>query len=729
MPITPYPPHTSLTSQSVEIPSSRKAGQTGVFKNAIWDKSRLTEKDEPRTLFELFEQSVARHPHRSLFLRRDTIPPSASSTTDEVTFGTTLLSTTYSQVQQRRTALGSALLALERDGRLKAPNVGSITPVELTHPGVPHFSTSNRLKHGARRGWAVGMWSKNREEWQVIDLACQAYGLVSVSLYETLGPDVAKYITNHCPLSIVFAARNHLPSLLKVVPQCSTLKVIVSMDPLPRTEGEVLKQWAKSVNVELLDMVELEKWGMTEGVFCEPGPVKGVHGEEELDRQRIVTISYTSGTTGDPKGVVLTNDNVTTAVVSNALGATEQLNHQEWRFLSYMPLSHIYERFLELLVMYANGTIGLTTGDTTRLLEDAQLIKPHFMAGVPRVWNRINAAVQTQIEAGGLKGALLSKAVEAKLANWRQNAEVKHTLYDILVFRKIRNLLGGNILYIGSGAAPLAAEVHELLKICFSCEVVQGVSPPLLYCLIPWDIKSVGTCGQIQPCNDVKLVDVPDMGYRSTDKPSPRGEICLKGCNITPGYLHDPINTTKLIDKDGWMHTEDIGEIDSDGRLKIIDRIKNVVKLSQGEYVALEKLEGIYALNPLFATLLVHGDSTRSCIVAIAVLDPAQAANLAHHVLGQTFHPEDVKTLERVVQDKKVKRAVLEGLVKIAKSHRLNGFETIKGVHLTLTPFPDDLITPTLKVKRSVAAKWFKKEIDQAYRDSEEGTGIQKAKL
>lgn len=114
--------------------------------------------------------------------------------TSPVQYSSSLETTSYAQLQTRRNAVGSALLALEREGRLKTPAVPGPTPVEITHPGIPHFGSSNRAKAGARRGWAVGTWSKNREEWQVVDLACQAYGLVGVSLYETLGPDVARYM-------------------------------------------------------------------------------------------------------------------------------------------------------------------------------------------------------------------------------------------------------------------------------------------------------------------------------------------------------------------------------------------------------------------------------------------------------------------------------------------------------------------------------------------------------
>ncbi|KIR67483.1 long-chain acyl-CoA synthetase [Cryptococcus bacillisporus CA1873] len=716
MPLVPLPPNIDLNRQDHEIPGTRKDGQTGVFTNAFFDRSILTAPDEPHTLFQLFEDSVKKHPDHPLFVRRALHP---SSTLLEPVWTDTLIPTSYATVQTKRNNFGSALLALEREGRLRNPSSEDISPPEIKHPGIPFYGDENRRKGGARRGWAVGVWSSNREEWQVMDLACQAFGLVGVSLYETLGPDVARFITNHCPLPIIVASQNHLPALLKIAPLCPSLRVIVSMDPLPTSERQLLNQWAASVGLGFFTMDELEAKGAQEP--CKPGPEEG---EEELDLKRICTVSYTSGTTGDPKGVVLTTENLLSATISNGKGVNPSLINQSWMFLSFLPLSHIYERFAELVVMYGGGTIGFTRADPTKLLEDAQLIKPHFMIGVPRMWNRIHAAVKAQMDSGGLKGALLTKAVNAKLARWRETGEVTHPIYDALVFRKIRALLGGRLVFIASGAAPLRKDVHEMLKVVFSCEVVQGfgMTETVGTCSvgIPWDVGGPGTCGRLQPCNDVKLVDVPDMGYTAKDLPNPRGEVCLKGLNISPGYLHNHKATKESIDEDGWFHTGDIGEIDSAGRLKIVDRLKNVVKLSQGEYVALEKLEGLYALDPLFASFVVHGDSTRSSLIAIAVLDPQQTSNLVSKVLGKNVPSEDLRGLEEAARSKEVRKAVFKILGKTARQNKLNGFEMIKGVHLTLTPFPEDIVTPTFKIKRNIAAKIYAREIEEAYGRGEE---------
>ncbi|ORX34097.1 hypothetical protein BD324DRAFT_653376 [Kockovaella imperatae] len=727
MPFWPYPDNANLECQSKPI-GEAKEGESRPYGNAYWDRSVLFAPGQPRSLYELFEQTATEYPTRDCLAYRAVLTPATS--TKPAVLANTLTGISYSTVQIRRNAIGSALLALERAGRLSSPEMPANrqTPVEITFPNVPHYGSSNRLKGGARRGWGVGLWSKNRPEWQLIDMATHAYGLVGVSLYETLGPDVATYITNHCPLSVIFAEASKLPALLKMAPRCPSLRVIVSIDPISVAERNVLNQWASTVNLELLVLDELETWGSTEEIHIPPGPVNGVVGEDEMDKDRILTISYTSGTTGDPKGVVLTNINVTSAVISNGFGVSQDKDSRwgtgdEWRYMSILPLSHIYARFLEMVTVSGFGTICYTTGDPLRLVEDAQIIKPNLFCVVPRILNKIYAAITAQMNAGGLKGALLRRAVAAKKQRLKETGDNTHRLWD----RLIRALLGGEVIYISSGAAPLSVEVHEFMRICFCCDVVQGCGMTetigTMGKAVPWDANAPGTCGQIQPCLDVKLVDVPEMGYTHNDSPNPRGEICVQGSNVTPGYLHDPANTAKTIDKDGWLHTGDVGEIDSAGRLKIIDRIKNVVKLSQGEYVALEKLEGAYSLDPILAGLMVHADPTQSYLVALAVLDPSKASELITRVCGKTIPATNLQELEEAVKKPEVKQAVLDSFRKIAVKQMFTGFEHVKGIYLTLEPFPESLLTPTFKLKRNLIAKHYKAQIDEMFASGPRETG------
>ncbi|KAJ9115720.1 hypothetical protein QFC20_001047 [Naganishia adeliensis] len=665
-----YPPNLDLRKQALEVPGSKKPGYSGIFSDDH------VEKNQPTTLFELFEKSVAVNANKPVMKWRTLITPATA--TQSAVFSPTLDNQmTYGEFGQRRLNVGKAFVRLENEGKLgsRAPNSG---------PKPEYIDGAN---------FAVGVWSLNRPEWQIVDFACHAFGLVGVALYDTLGPNVVEYVTNHAPLSIVVASANHLPTLLKNAPNTPCLKYIVSMDKLPAQEATILKAWATSVGLELWQMDELERYGM-EAVEIHPRPPTP---------QMPATISYTSGTTGNPKGVVLTHETVTKGIICQASGMAEVMT--DWTLMSYLPLAHILERSLELLAIASGGIIAYSTGDNLKLLEDAQIIKPEFFPSVPRVLNRIHQAVLAQVQAGGLKGALLQKALTTKIEHYRQTGEVTHRLYDALVFRKVRGLLGGKVRIITTGSAPISPDVLETLKACFSC--------------IPFDTVGYKTAGHPRPGVLLKLKDVPELSYTSSDKPYPRGEILVGGPVRLKCYHKDPENTAKAIDEDGWFHTGDIGVIDDCGRLKIIDRVKNVMKLSQGEYVALEKVEGIYGLDPLFASFLVHGDSLQSYIVLIGVVDPIQGAQLVSKILGKSIQPTDLAGLQKLLNDPKVRQQVLYELQALAKKHKLNGFETVKGVWLEVEPFPAHILTPTLKMKRKQAGEHYREVIDNLYAEGE----------
>ncbi|MBA0641096.1 hypothetical protein Goklo_025685, partial [Gossypium klotzschianum] len=229
-------------------------------------------------------------------------------------------------------------------------------------------------------------------------------------------------------------------------------------------------------------------------------------------------------------------------------------------------------------------------------------------------------------------------------------------LWDKLVFNKIKAKLGGRIRFLSSGASPLSPDVLDFLKICFGCRVVEGYGMTETSCVISSMEEGDNLSGHVgspNPACEIKLVDVPEMNYTSDDQPYPRGEICVRGPIVFQGYYKDEVQTREVLDEDGWLHTGDIGLWLSGGRLKIIDRKKNIFKLAQGEYIAPEKIENVYAKCKFIAQCFIYGDSLNSSLVAIVSVD--------HDVLKAWAASEGIKykDLGQLCNDPRARAAVL----------------------------------------------------------------------
>jgi len=336
---------------------------------------------------------------------------------------------------------------------------------------------------------------------------------------------------------------------------------------------------------------------------------------------------------------------------------------------------------------------------------------------------RITNAVK---ESGGLKERLFHTAYNAK----RQailNGRNPSPMWDRLVFNKIKARLGGRVRLMSSGASPLSSDVMEFLRICFGGEIFEGYGMTETSCVIStMDIgdKLIGHVGSPNPACEVKLVDVPEMNYTSEDQPYPRGEICARGPIIFRGYYKDEVQTREVIDEDGWLHTGDIGLWLPGGRLKIIDRKKNIFKLAQGEYIAPEKIENVYAKCKFIAQCFVYGDSFNSSLVAIVAVEPEV---LKAWAASEGIQYEDLRQL---CADPRARATVLADMDSIGKEAQLRGFEFAKAVTLVAEPFTleNGLLTPTFKVKRPQAKAYFAKEISDMYAQLREAESA-KAKL
>ncbi|KAJ8491291.1 hypothetical protein OPV22_013012 [Ensete ventricosum] len=555
---------------------------------------------------------------------------------------------------------------------------------------------SGLVYHGIRRAACVGLYFINRPEWIIVDHACSAYSYVSVPLYDTLGPDAVQYIVNHASIEVIFCVPQTLSILLSFLSQIPSVRLIVVVGGI----DEKMPSVASRTGVEIVTYSKLQSEGHSNlQPFSPPKP------------EDVATICYTSGTTGTPKGAVLTHK----SLIANSAGSSINVKfYPSDVYISYLPLAHIYERVNQISLVYFGVAVGFYQGDNLKLMDDMATLRPTLFSSVPRLFNRIYAGVMNAVKtSGGLRERLFNAAYNAKMQAIT-NGKNPSPMWDRLVFNKIREKLGGRVRMMTSGASPLSADVMDFLRICFGGQVIEGYGMTETSCVISCMDEGdnlTGHVGSPNPACEIKLVDVPEMNYTSDDQPYPRGEICVRGPIVFQGYYKDEVQTREVMDEDGWLHTGDIGLWLPGGRLKIIDRKKNIFKLAQGEYIAPEKIENVYAKCKFVSQCFVYGDSLNSCLVAIVAVD--------QDILKAWAASEGIKyeDLGQLCADPRARAAVLEDMDALGKQAQLRGFEFVKAVTLVPEPFTleNGLLTPTFKIKRPQAKAYFAKAIADMY--------------
>jgi long-chain acyl-CoA synthetase len=564
------------------------------------------------------------------------------------------------------------------------------------------------------QGTRIGVFGANCPAWMVAMQACNRLGAACVPLYDSLGEHAIEFILRHSGTAAVFVAGDkvaHLAAALaagKLGGEAGGVRLVVHWGEPPAAALAALAATGVSVS----SLADFEADGA-----AHPAPPSPPAPSD------LCTIMYTSGTTGDPKGVELSHAAVATTVagldkflsaVSFPLGTDDSM-------LSYLPLAHIFDRVAEELFLWVGGRIGYFQGDVRALVDDIGALKPTLFMGVPRVFDRIYAGALSKIKAaGGLKALLFNWGFARKL--WALEAGYPQAkaapFFDKLVFSKVKQGLGGRCRMIVSGGAPLARHVEDFLKVTMCAPVVQGyglTETCAASCIsVPDDGPgAAGTVGPPLPSIELRLEAVPDMGCDPAADP-PRGEVCIAGPSIFSGYYKDPEKTAEVLGPDGWFHTGDIGELTPSGALKIVDRKKNIFKLSQGEYIAVEKIEAVYKKNPVVEQVWVYGNSFESQLVAVVVPVKAGLKNL---LAERGVAVEAGETLEAMAARPEARAAVLASLTSTAKDAKLKGFELARAVHLDAHQFSveDDTMTPTFKLKRPQLLKRYQGAVDGLY--------------
>jgi len=635
------------------IPQPGKKDESDILRN-ILSKDKLVERidDDVKTLYDAFNRTVKRYPHNKYLGWRVGESPFKWMS--------------YSMAATRSRNIGSGLR-----------NLGLVPKQDF-----------------------VGIYSINRPEWMLTHHGADAHSLCLVPLYDTLGPDVVQFIVNQASLKVVFSSGDKVKTLIDAAKVCKSLKTIVSYDDV----SAELKEAAKNAGVALVTLEQLEEDGKNKPqADVPPSP-------DDLQ-----TIMYTSGTTGDPKGVMLTHQNLLAnlAGVSYILALTPEDVH-----ISYLLLAHSFERLAMNNVFYNGACAGFYRGDVRLLFEDIAVLAPTLFISVPRLWNRLYDKVMAAVNSGGaIKKTLFETAYEAKVEGLKEGY-ITHAVWDKVVFGAIKARLGGRVRLMVSGAAPLSEAVHTFLRVCFGVPVLEGYgqteSSAALCAQAPWDVGQVGHVGFPITCCELKLVDVPQMDYLHTDKPYPRGEICYRGPCACKGYYKNKEKTDELIDKEGWYHTGDVGVIDDLGRVKIIDRSKNIFKISLGEYIAPEKLENIFVQSKWVAQNWVYGDSLKSRLVGVAVPD----FEVLQPWAKDKGHKDADKPAE-LCKDPAIIKMILDDMNEVGKTNKIRSFESLAAVTLVAEPFSvqNDLLTPTFKIKRPQCKKAFQAQLDAMYKD------------
>jgi long-chain acyl-CoA synthetase len=539
------------------------------------------------------------------------------------------------------------------------------------------------LKHlGIGDGDRIAIMSRTRPAWLTADIGAMSLGAITCPIYPSSEPGQAAYVLNNVGARLVFVENlQQYAKIEKVRAECPNLEHVVVIDDKGKLPPMAVS-FDDIFDLSATDASELAAWQEHWSGF---------------DRSRVATIVHTSGTTANPKGVVLTHGNI----LHNFEAGIQAVDFNERDlFLSFLPLSHMTERAAGQVVPLGRGcTIAYAAPAIERLAANMAETHPTVMVAVPRLYERLYARVVSTVEAGsGLRKRIFRWATGLGRQHYQNHLEgvadsfwlqAQLKVADRLVFHRIRARTGGRVRYFVSGGAPLSREIGEFFY-AMGMLILEGYglteTAPLLSLNRPDDFK-FGTVGK--PVAETQVRIDPETG-----------EILARGPQIMQGYLNDPEGTAAVIDAEGWFHTGDIGELDADGRITITDRLKNIIVLANGKNVAPAPMEIALLTSKYIAQAVILGDE-----------QPYTGALVApdFEELGRWAAGNGLAEMppEQLIDEPSVTK-LIQGEVR-SKLDGFAGFERPRRVALLprLLTEEEGELTPSLKVKlRVVKQKW-----------------------
>jgi len=536
---------------------------------------------------------------------------------------------------------------------------------------------SGLLRSGFKAGDRIGLLMENRPEWAVVDYAILSIGAVTVPLYCSYRPQDMSYVLNDSgAVAIVTSGGKLLRDLLVAVETCSHIKHIYAIE-----------NTADSDRVQSL--LELEAGDIDDEKLSKR--------LGKIERDTLATLVYTSGTTANPKGVMLTHGNIIANLESVPYVFDLTAGGGGDRMLSFLPLAHSLERTGGHFLAYSFGLSVAFAERPDTVAKNMTEARPTFMIVVPRMLEVIRSRILAQMSK---QSAFKQKLFHAyfKFADKQSPGPVAALILrvlDKLVGQKIRGRFGGKMRVFISGGAPLSVEIAEFFE-SLKLPVLEGYglteSAPLL---------------SANPMHDRRIGSVGIAGKGVELKIAEDGEILARGANIMPGYWKNRKASKETLIK-GWLHTGDIGEIDGDGYLRITDRKKDIIVNSGGENIAPQRIEGVMIVDVKIDQVVVYGDQKPYLVALVVPNQEACSLWAKEQGLPETDwdHLCDSDILKKHLQTK---------INKILKP--LNPFEQVRRIHLLHQPFSIEsgLLTPTMKIKRRKVYQHYADKLESLY--------------
>ncbi|KAF2357638.1 AMP-dependent synthetase/ligase [Trinorchestia longiramus] len=554
----------------------------------------------------------------------------------------------------------------------------------------------------------IVIFAETRYEWLVCAAGAFRQNAAVCTLYATLGDDAVVHGINETEVRHIITSHELLPKLRTILPRCPKVtRVIYFTDQVKASDVTGFKEGVTFTSFSEV----LDKGKKVDHPDVPPAPSDPA------------IIMYTSGSTGNPKGVILSHENLVESVLAYSIVMKVRPNDV---YIAYLPLAHVLELMGETIMLLYGVPMGystpLTMTDRSSKVKrgtkgDVSVLKPTLMPSVPLILDRIYKGILEKVAAQGrFIEALFYYGLEYKNKWYHRGWGTP--ICNWFVFRKIRALMGGRVRMIAAGGAPLPPDTHDFIRSALGVPVLQGYGlTESCGCATLMDLEdlSTGRVGAPLAVCDLKLVNWEEGNYRTSDKPNPRGEVIIGGANIAVGYYKNPEKTAEdFYEEDGkrWFRTGDIGEVEKDGCLKLIDRKKDLVKLQIGEYVSLGKVEAELKVCPIVENLCVYGDPNKNNTVAIVSPTPRVLRELA----AKIGKPSDA-SMDVLCKDPEVNSAVLADLIATAKKAKLMRFEIPTAVHLTSDMWTPDsgLVTAAFKLKRRAVESRYQDDIRRMY--------------